>query len=609
MVSQREHQDDKSAGTASKHGCPDPGEKYARRQRSKTKNDRYELKETKSKRPTRTSKINSRQRSSAVLKEVFHAPNVHTERLTLKPNLGPGIFGKGKASVPVEWEGLPGLTFSEMNFLSRKGKHSDRRFTMHHDSNLLKRAKETPSEDISRFFTRPRDDAASPKPKKLQTYRLATTLAPTCDTRDNFGHTQTTERYARNDGPFEESYIRSRASYRTPSSNAISWSDSLPHHNHCPEGEQPRRSSIPPDTSIVPWVQDCGSRGGEPRTTTIHPMSSASNRLFKQHTDHVLMSDIKKWSQQNTQYLSLEDLKRLAKRAGEHESALGRDEVHVSEDRVQPLEAFLEAADHSSQSHKSTKKVVNLRIQLPENSTSRRVRAQGRGGAEHNEAMGLRRRSDDPSIPQSAPFHPSLQDSVGCHFEDRLSENATVQLVPTDAQISAQSLLVSSDQTAPKVNSICQLLHTPEHAEFAQRGHFMICQDNATSPFAPENDTDSLDQFDIQLLGIDHSGSVDSARMMNGNESADQEPNTVKDFRSIHGLSANPKASDTANTDDTLGGPKVYNHHLEKHFVMHGLSPRPIPHPLGNTLGLISHRLEEPAEEVFTGFSRPHILY
>jgi hypothetical protein len=302
-------------------------------------------------------------------------------------------------------------------------------------------------------------------------------------------------------------------------------------------------------------------------------------------------------------------LKRLAMRTGGRETASCGDEVQLSEERVQVLEACPEATNNSIHGQKSTKQVVNLGIQSPESSASRRVRTEGRGGAEKNVGQARRRGSDMPSMPQPSPFRLSVQHSLDCHFADRLSEYHTVQPVPTDANIPARPFLVSSDQNSLVVKSISGFLHTPEHAQFAQRSYLKICEDDATPLYSPENDTDSLDQFDIQLLGIDNCGHAVSGRMIDGNELTGQDPPTVKDLISIPGVSANPKASDTANTDTILGGPKIHNHQLENYFVMHPSSTRPIPHPLGNTSGLISRRLEEPAEEAFTGFSRPHMLY
>lgn len=144
----------------------DPSEKYARRPRHKTKMDRYEYKgDISRKSPGRTAmrgkhKRSRRKKTGDTLNEEFKAPNIEQERLTLKANVGPGIFGKGRASALLQTCGLPDLTFSEMNFLRKRRLPVRAQLDKHKPSNSTKpkdRAKE-----ISGFFDQAHSEANKP---------------------------------------------------------------------------------------------------------------------------------------------------------------------------------------------------------------------------------------------------------------------------------------------------------------------------------------------------------------------------------------------------------------------------------------------------------------
>jgi hypothetical protein len=103
----------------------DASEKYGRRKRHKTREERYEYNAqhttADAKRESRAKeKRKSHRKTGSTLHKDFKAPNVGSERLTLKQDALPGIFSKGKASGPIERRGIPDLTFSEMSFLNNK---------------------------------------------------------------------------------------------------------------------------------------------------------------------------------------------------------------------------------------------------------------------------------------------------------------------------------------------------------------------------------------------------------------------------------------------------------------------------------------------------------
>ena len=97
----------------------DPAKKYAKRKRYKTKADKYEMKNERVK-ASDHKRGAIRRKTTTMLHNSFKAPNVPQERLTLRPQTGPGFLHKGKASSPVQRRGLPDLTFSEMKFLSNR---------------------------------------------------------------------------------------------------------------------------------------------------------------------------------------------------------------------------------------------------------------------------------------------------------------------------------------------------------------------------------------------------------------------------------------------------------------------------------------------------------
>ncbi|CAI6280190.1 unnamed protein product [Periconia digitata] len=108
---------------------------YKRQPRRKTRVERYETtSKDKKKRgvhdPHRRHGESSTSKRRAKRKRVdkdhsdmvqsFHASNVSTDRLTLKPRGKLGLFSMGRASSPVKGRGLPDLVFSEMKFLQRQ---------------------------------------------------------------------------------------------------------------------------------------------------------------------------------------------------------------------------------------------------------------------------------------------------------------------------------------------------------------------------------------------------------------------------------------------------------------------------------------------------------
>jgi hypothetical protein len=105
---------------------------YEKRPRHRTRIDKYDsLIRSKSRDVSESEggkrKCNKRRRkkSGHVLNSDFKAPNAAQDRLTLKANSGPGLFHKGKVSSPMRIRGVPDLSFTEMNFLSKRKDHGE----------------------------------------------------------------------------------------------------------------------------------------------------------------------------------------------------------------------------------------------------------------------------------------------------------------------------------------------------------------------------------------------------------------------------------------------------------------------------------------------------
>lgn len=160
----------------------DPSEKYARRPRHKTKVDRYEYKGyVNRKSPAETAFKNKHKRSRRnktgdTLNQEFKAPNVEQERLTLKASVGPGIFGKGKASALFRTTGLPDLTFSEMTFLSKRQPDLAQP-EKQKQSNASK--KKDRSKEISGFFAKSQSEAARLRRTSSEVHQSQYSMGPT----------------------------------------------------------------------------------------------------------------------------------------------------------------------------------------------------------------------------------------------------------------------------------------------------------------------------------------------------------------------------------------------------------------------------------------------
>ena len=136
---------------------------YEKRPRHKTRTDKYDAKSGSKPRDVggaeagkRKFNKGRRKKSGLVMNSDFKAPNAAQDRLTLKANNGRGLFLKGKASSPVRRCGVPDLSFTEMNFLSKRQAHGE---SKQHDMKQARCSKSKEKEDgrtkqISEYFGR-----------------------------------------------------------------------------------------------------------------------------------------------------------------------------------------------------------------------------------------------------------------------------------------------------------------------------------------------------------------------------------------------------------------------------------------------------------------------
>ncbi|PBP22383.1 hypothetical protein BUE80_DR006729 [Diplocarpon rosae] len=155
-----DHSDDGGSSHTSSYNPP--REKFEKRARHKTREDRYEPKKkeersekTEKKREKRGDRRRAAKESGEKLMQNFSSQNVARDRLTMRPSNGPGLFKNGRASSPARRRGLPDLAFSEMDFLqhsSRKGPAEIRERVTSKFREQEKRKATRAQEEISTFF-------------------------------------------------------------------------------------------------------------------------------------------------------------------------------------------------------------------------------------------------------------------------------------------------------------------------------------------------------------------------------------------------------------------------------------------------------------------------
>lgn len=302
-----------------------PSDKYARRPRHKPKSDRYEYKDAALKTSRkRRSKRSARRRSEVLLNEAFQAPNVVTERLTLKSSSGPGFLANGRYSANVDWKGLPDLTFSEMKFLQKKRQHDIARFQRLEDGDKNKKAPNPANQEMPEFFSRPTESHYEAKSAHAKRHMVdRSVMSPSKSLLLRRQSSQVND--GTNDNNFELDHVEQQSTHNNSRSSIpadrtyISCSVS-PSRNQNQAAVQALRSFEPLDTLRLASFQHKQERGRVKPSVGSQAMSSASNDFLKDLTTTALLDGVDAFARRGKQYYSLDDLKHLAR-----QKACGKD--------------------------------------------------------------------------------------------------------------------------------------------------------------------------------------------------------------------------------------------------------------------------------------------
>lgn len=268
-----------------------------------------------------------RKRSGPELNDHFEAPNIHTQRLTLKPRIGPGLFNKGRASAQVDRRGLPDLTFSEMKFLSKKSDF------VHANNTYPNRQR--PSEYLSNAT----DEGSNPFSSRLVDVasRVGTATAYTLDNPISGAVTNSRDILMNELSPVHSILQKShqRTSNTEGPMHPVPWSFSPVRPMSHARSIRKRPDMLDGNASRL-WTSSVADRSG-----TIHPMSSASNQMVKDQVDKMLFGDIRSNVLPVKRYISLEDLILLASKQAEERQmlvpALGSPDYPPRSNRPNPL--------------------------------------------------------------------------------------------------------------------------------------------------------------------------------------------------------------------------------------------------------------------------------
>ncbi|MCJ1477546.1 hypothetical protein MMC13_006218 [Lambiella insularis] len=191
--------DDAGSGELRSSSPAQPVKLYERKLRHKTKEDKYELKHDEIRKHTsrdekkrKTKRRLRKEKTGSALLHNFAAENVTSERLTLRPSTRLGLFTKGRASSPIRRGGLPDLSFSEVNFLSKSKETSA--VKQHEIEKRRQRTEHKMANDddeISRFFASRKTPLHERDGNSLAEIDNTSAVRPVRQSREDFGQPAT----------------------------------------------------------------------------------------------------------------------------------------------------------------------------------------------------------------------------------------------------------------------------------------------------------------------------------------------------------------------------------------------------------------------------------
>ena len=616
-------------------GKHDPSLRYARRPRHKTREDRYEYKgHEDAKRIQKIgghNKRSARRKLGAALVEEFQAPNVDTERLTLKQASGPGFLSKGKSSEPTTRRGIPDLTFSEMTFLNRRRDLDDARFRGLTEQERPKKTTKSSAQDVSGFFAQPPQPA---QPAPADTAGQGD-LCARGKASNGFGHMSVPPRSPRTHALSETSPDQYGTSARTMPQRKAATSAKTWHPDPYESGLQylkvegrPSNTDTPADaaTSYISWspsadyehvgrqrddVSEVITSPHDQRVVntrvqdsphaahTVHPRSSVSNisrlekyRLSSYHSAQQRFPKV---------FYSLDDLKCMAKDLGrvEHEptqdvpflrhlplykqphnkcSTLTPRKKHLARELVPPADGV----DMRCATSKLAEDAMSEEQDLPNPTTSRIE------GGIHRERYGQSR-------------YPSPRFSHAVRIRGFIPTGPTLWKEPSDIAINLPLQYPGSRAEADGRNKFEQQLYDCDNHNYDLTGgrsapsHEQPCTVSHDVPVVGAGD---LDAFDAELLQSAHENNLDfnsrspslellSAPRQRSRPSTECDDRGTKDSKDRHSQEG-PRAA----TIESFRQSKIFEHEGR-------LRPKLLRPSEDQSLGL----------EPFTGFSRPCILY
>lgn len=580
-----DHQRHNRKNSNSSSQIQNPSDKYSRRQRHKTKPDRYEYRHAEEKPSTkRPSKKSSRKKAGAALNGQFHAPNVSAERLTLKPKPGPGFLAKGKTSAQIECKGLPDLTFSEMAFLSEKRRQDGARFHKAKLETLSRGDRRNSNQDVSDFFSRqPRYSSGAKSPSRAKEWTRASSTP-------QLVRQKSTERL------------------RPPESK-------VPAHGELKEPSLHKQKDI-----CVSSGKEALHHGRFADSISTPLLSTTSSSFLRDLTTESLLHGVEAFAHRGQKYYSLADLKRLARRASsddpivnddtteykpsQYPAELTQHSLHCYERRDEVSTAYFRLLDNQDVASMdriktSTAECMHNSSRAPDERFGGTAQAED---AQHMKIVPAPEKSEStmlfssklkrPVVANDCPPYASDYTSAG-RSPSRRSGDVLEGAMEKDLWLHAQRARQLRDP-GRQVDQACS----------TQRSGYQRTVECYTKPSGIEPLCE-LDAFDLQLLHMD-----------------------IDCFSDLHSVTTNDGAkisclpthecgtSGTSQNSIKTPRPHFPDIVVDQHINDKPLHPPPqqppsmhiwFPHNGQRLSQLGCHVLQEPSD-LFTGFSRPHIL-
>ncbi|EXJ78366.1 hypothetical protein A1O3_09527 [Capronia epimyces CBS 606.96] len=305
----------------------DPSEKYARRPRHKTRPDAYEFKGSRQNVACkRHSERQAPKRSGLLLNQKFQAPNVDTERLTLRHHPGPGLFAKGRRSAPLyRRQGVPDLTFPNMAFLERK-RHGDAvQSRSQKEEHIRRTSRNANNDDISEFFSQPIDYKIDRRLPGLQHLPHGTTISSS--TAPYLSDRYFREAHSHRWKPDGRSstlehlpplpYRNTATTDMTSNGTYASWSISPQRQLAQTSGQEQGQVALSNTPKIATPIGMYLPQLQTPQA--VNTSSPTGNRFLQDLTTHALLQGVEAFAYRGRKSYSLDDLKKMAQRRGPSE--------------------------------------------------------------------------------------------------------------------------------------------------------------------------------------------------------------------------------------------------------------------------------------------------